>query len=613
MNDPDPRNDLVPLVDHGIAMVGAGDRMDLRRRLEGARRRLLDPTVRVVVVGEVKQGKSMLLNALVGAHVCPVHDDVATAVPTVLRHGAEASAVLVRPGDAGPDGGSAPRRQSVALDELAEHVSERGNPGNGEGLLAAEVTLPRSLLASGLVLVDSPGVGGLDSGHGVATLSTLPTADALLFVTDASQELTAPEVGFLRQALRVCPNVACVLTKTDLYPHWRQIAELDRTHLDAVRAEIPIIPVSSALRLQAARHSDRQLNAESGFPALVTFLQRDVVGQAERLQRRSVANDLLFTAEHLELALRSEQTALRDPESAAQVIAGLEAAKEKSDDQRRRSARWQTTLNDGMADLIADMDHDLRDRIRTVQRESETAIDAGDPGKNWEEFAQWLERRVAAAVADTFLWTNERAAWLAGEVATHFEDGQVALPHLQVADTSGVLDPVREIPDLDPGRVDVAQKLLIGMRGSYGGVLMFGLLTALGGMALINPISIGAGVLLGTKSYRDDKASRLAKRQSEAKTLVRRQLDEVVFQVGKQLRDRLRLVQRTTRDHFSEIAEQQHRSLTDSVQAAQKAATALAAEREQRLRQIAVELDRVAQLRARARGLEAPTPAGARA
>lgn len=605
MNDPDPRNDLVRLVDHGIALVGAGDRTDLRRRLESARRRLLDPTVRVVVVGEVKQGKSMLLNALVGAHVCPVHDDVATAVPTVLRHGAEPSAVLIQPGT---DGTTAPRRQAVALDELAGHVSERGNPDNAEGLLAAEVTLPRTLLASGLVLVDSPGVGGLDSGHGVATLSTLPTADALLFVTDASQELTAPEVGFLRQALRVCPNVACVLTKTDLYPHWRRIAELNRSHLDEVRSGIPIVPVSSVLRLQAARDSDRQLNTESGFPALVTYLQHDVVGQAERLQRRSVANDLLFTAEHLELSLRSEQAALRDPESAPQVIAGLETAKERADDQRRRSARWQTTLNDGMADLIADMDHDLRDRIRTVQRESETAIDAGDPGKNWEEFAQWLERRVAAAVADTFLWTNERAEWLAGEVAAHFEDGEVTLPQLQVADTSGVLDPVREIPDLDPGRVDVTQKVLIGMRGSYGGVLMFGLLTALGGMALINPISIGAGVLLGTKSYRDDKASRLGRRQGEAKTLVRRQLDEVVFQVGKQLRDRLRLVQRTTRDHFTEIAEQQHRSLTDSVQAAQKAATALAAEREQRTRQITVELKRVEQLRTRARALET-TPA----
>ena len=38
---------------------------------------------------------------------------------------------------------------------------------------------------------------------------------------------------------------------------------------------------------------------------------------------------------------------------------------------------------------------------------------------------------------------------------------------------------------------------LIGMRGSYGGVLMFGLLTGLMGLALVTPLSVGAGVILG--------------------------------------------------------------------------------------------------------------------
>jgi hypothetical protein len=38
------------------------------------------------VVGEFKQGKSLLVNALVGAPVCPVHDDIATSVATVVSH-----------------------------------------------------------------------------------------------------------------------------------------------------------------------------------------------------------------------------------------------------------------------------------------------------------------------------------------------------------------------------------------------------------------------------------------------------------------------------------------------------------------------------------------------
>jgi hypothetical protein len=180
---------------------------------------------------------------------------------------------------------------------------------------------------------------------------------------------------------------------------------------------------------------------------------------------------------------------------------------------------------------------------------------------------------------------------------------------LRVSDTGDALDPVDDMPGLDDGRINSVQKVLIGMRGSYGGVLMFGLLTGLFGMALINPLSLGAGLLLGRKAYREDKEARLKRRQAEAKALVRRQLDDVVFQVGKQLKDRLRIVQRTTRDHFTEIAQEHHRSLSDSVAAAQKAATTYTLEKDIRIRDIKAELKRVDALQQAARGLVEKEPA----
>ena len=225
----------------------------------------------------------------------------------------------------------------------------------------------------------------------------------------------------------------------------------------------------------------------------------------------------------------------------------------------------------------------------------------------WEQMVGWLEQRVAAAVSDTFVWTNERAQWLAKLVAEHFAQDEVPLPILHVDNTDDVLDPVVSVPSLDPGHVSAVQKVLIGMRGSYGGVLMFGLLTGLMGMALINPFSIAAGVLIGGKAYRDDKEARLKRRQAEAKGLVRHQLDEVIFQVGKQLKDRLRLIQRATRDHFTEIANEHHRSLADSVLAAQKAASTFTHEREQRIREIKDEVKRIDALRKQALALDAPS------
>ncbi|MDR6415005.1 dynamin family protein [Pseudarthrobacter sulfonivorans] len=600
---------LVKLVEQGIEIVSEGERADLRKRLDQTLLRLKDPSIRVIVVGEFKQGKSKLINALVNAPVCPVDDDIATSVPTVVRHGDPASASVLLPRaekDASED--EQLERLPINIADLAAYVSERGNPGNAKKLVAAEVFLPRKVLAGGLTVVDSPGVGGLGSTHTLTTLTALPTADAMLLVTDASQEYTEPEIRFLKQAMRITPSVVGVLSKTDLYPEWRRVAELDRGHLSQVSPDIPLIPVSSDLRLEASRLRDGELNDESGFPALIGHLRNEIVGKAERIQRRSVGQDLLSVSDNLRLSLQSELAALEDPAGTPAMIAGLEAAKVEADDLRKRSARWQITLNDGIGDLIADMEYDLRDRLRRIQRDAETAIDQGDPGPTWTAFTKWLEECTAAAISDTFVWTSERSQWLASQVAEHFSEDEVALPVLRVSDTGDALDPVDDMPGMDDGHINPMQKVLIGMRGSYGGVLMFGLLTGLFGMALINPLSVGAGLLLGRKAYREDKEARLKRRQAEAKALVRRQLDDVVFQVGKQLKDRLRLVQRSTRDHFTEIAEMHHRSLSDSVSAAQKAATTYKLEKDMRIRDIKAGLKRVDALHQAAEALAGSEP-----
>ena len=143
------------------------------------------------------------------------------------------------------------------------------------------------------MLVDTPGVGGLGSAHGAATMSALPSADAVLLVSDAAQEYTGPELEFLGAAMKLCPNVACVVTKTDLYPHWRRIMELDRGHLGAAGIRADAFPVSSTLRLHAAKTQDAELMDESGFRPLVDFLLRRVVGAADELDRRSTSQDVL--------------------------------------------------------------------------------------------------------------------------------------------------------------------------------------------------------------------------------------------------------------------------------------------------------------------------------
>ena len=596
-----PTAQLMQLIRKTTQAAAAIGREDLVKRLAQTEARLRDPEVRVLVVGEFKQGKSKLINALVNAPACPVDDDIATSVPTAVAYGEQPSAaILVRSGDA-PDAPIV--RQPIDINQIADYVSERGNPGNSRSIVAAEVLLPREVLKGGLRLVDSPGVGGPESMRSLSTLSALSTAHAMLLVSDASQEYTEPEVQLIKHALRVSPNVSAVLSKTDIYPQWRQIERIDVSHLDEV-GHIPIYPISSDLRLLAAEHQDQELNAESGFPALVAHLRRDVVARAEIVQQRGAVHDMVSVVEQLSISLQSELQALLHPEQTPAMISQLEAAKARADEFRSRTSRWQVTLTDGIADLIADTEHDLRDRLRRVQREAESAIDDGDPGPIWDQFTDWLEQRISEAVSETFVWTNDRQKWLANEVADHFAEGELNIPRVDVGDTEGVLDSIEELAWLDSGTMGSGEKLYIGVRGSYGGVLMMGLATSLIGMSLINPISLLAGVFVGRRAFREDMSTRLSRRQMEAKNHVRRYIDEVVFQVGKQLRDRLRIVQRVTRDHFGGIADEIHRSLTDAVGNARVAASTYSSDRDRRVQQLQALLNGLEGLRR-----EIPAPA----
>lgn len=606
-----PVNLTLGVLDLALQATRAYGRPDLSARLHQSRQRLLDPAVRVLVVGEFKQGKSMLVNALLNAPVCPVDDDVATAVPTAVRYADTPTVTLVREGDQpAPDGwegwADPPVTISVPLEQLADYVCEAGNPGNRQRLASAEVGLPHALLGQGLVLVDTPGVGGLGSAHGASTMAALPSADAVALVSDASQEYTASEIQFLRHASLTCPNILCLLTKIDLYPEWRRIADLDRQHLRKAGVEAELLGVSSTLRLRAIETDDAELNVESGFPFLVEFLRGRVMVEAERLAQRTVAHDVLAVSAQIQTTFRSELAAAKNPERVQALIARLEHAKAQADDLRKRSARWQQTLGDGVADLMADVDYDLRDRLRQIARQADESIDSGDPAKSWDQLEAWLYQQVSSAASANWVWAAQRTQWLASRVAEHFGDGSQVLPRIDVGGAS-TLGRIGEAERPPMEAFGIGQKALVAMRGSYGGVLMFGMLGHLlvDTLLVINPFSVGMGVVLGAKTIKDERKRQLAARQSQAKNAVRRYIDEASFQIGKDSRDMLRRIQRTLRDHFAAQAEELHRCLGDSLAAAQRAMASDQTAREQRIRDLNAELARLDALDRRARALAA--------
>jgi hypothetical protein len=505
-----------------------------------------------------------------------------------------------------------PERQQVPIPEARSYVTEVAREPGDRRVQQVEIGIPRRLLASGLVLVDTPGVGGLGSTHTATTIGALPMADAVVFVSDAAQEFSGPELEFLQTAHDMCPHVFAVLTKTDFYPAWRKVRDLDVEHLERAGLDIPVQPVSSSLRQEAVKANDQDLNVESGFAELVTFLTEDIAGRAEELTIDTAMSEVVAVADQLAGQFEAEQEVLADPESAAATMQRLEDAKEQAERLKSQLARWQITLSDGLQDLQADVDFDLRQRIRMVTRQSDDAIDESDPLKTWAEFEPWLYRRVAEDVTNNYRFLHVRSSDLATRVAEHFDlgQGEVAV-ELETSNPTDVMSTVGVDAQVELRKLNPAMQLLSGVRGGYYGSLMF---TALGGMAglALGPLVLGAGLFLGRKSLKDEKERSLAQRRATAKNTVRKYADEVTFLVGSDSRNTLRQIQRQLRDHYSSRAEELHRSTGEAFQGAQKAAQSDQATRQKRLVDVQAELQRIATLRSRALAVTGAQHEGAR-
>ena len=114
-------------------------------------------------------------------------------------------------------------------------------------------------------------------------------AEGRTFFPSLRQGWQEGEIDFLQKAAGLCPNVLCVLTKTDFYPSWRKIRDLNVGHLARAGVTADILCVSSSLRVHALRANDRELNRESGFPELANYLQNKIAANAEKLSVRQPA------------------------------------------------------------------------------------------------------------------------------------------------------------------------------------------------------------------------------------------------------------------------------------------------------------------------------------
>ncbi len=152
------------------------DVVGLLTRLDALVQGLRAP-LRVAVLGEVKAGKSTLVNAIVGSEVAPADVLEASAIVTLLRHGSGRGSVFAT------DGTQRPGSVQDIVKLLTDH---RGDEEFAVRTSHAELELPLGSLR-GLELLDTPGLAAA-STLPEKTLERLNDYDVVIWVFNATRQ-----------------------------------------------------------------------------------------------------------------------------------------------------------------------------------------------------------------------------------------------------------------------------------------------------------------------------------------------------------------------------------------------------------------------------------------
>jgi GTP-binding protein EngB required for normal cell division len=588
--------DLLTLMSDVTDACLAAGRDDLAEQVASRRALVVDPAVAVVVAGEYKVGKSSLVNALIGTDLCPVDEDVATAVPIIVRHAAEAHLWVRRQPEELPDATPQddPEPEQVPVAALATLASEKTNPDNRERVRSLEVGLPAPRLADGLVLVDTPGVGGLVSQNMVATLASLSMAHAAVFVSDATQEYTAPELEFLEAARRACPQVVPVLTKVDIAPAWEKIRDLDQQWLAHVGVTETIVTASSALSKQGRVGQRSDLEEESGVRALVERLEQ-VVRDGRRSAAADAATQVHAVISQLAAPVNAERDALHDP---WKVIAELEQAEQRAGRLASDTAQWLLLLDDGLRDIEDRIEVEVETRIREIRSEAERSLAKIDPAAKWDQFEAELARQVSNEMSAISAILLEGAHEVADRIAEHFAGHEAAIAPAFQTDAPGLT--AEAILATGTAKTQWRGVLMEAGWSGLEGLAAIGSILTFTTISLFNPFSLAVGLFIGGKSLHQARHRELQRRRQQALEAVDRYLADAARATDREWRSSLRRIRRELRVAYQERADTLYRSARESLAAARRTGVANEADRAARQASLAADLDSLQALDRRA-------------
>ena len=200
----------------------------------------------------MKRGKSSFINALLGAEILPTGVLPVTAIITEIKYGLTPEATSFTPPEL---------REQVDLGTLADYITESGNPGNKKQVASVELAYPSPFLESGIILIDTPGIGSTHAHNTRTTEGYLEQVDAGIVVLSVDPPITEVESHFIRNVKEEIPKLFFILNKIDA------VSADEVSHISRFLEEELSRLRSSPLRSSASRPAELW-KAEASLPPI---------------------------------------------------------------------------------------------------------------------------------------------------------------------------------------------------------------------------------------------------------------------------------------------------------------------------------------------------------
>ena len=325
----------------------------------------------VVVCGEIKKGKSTLLNAIIGQEILPTDTNVATSqVFRISKSETESFALVFSDGTSQP----------ITREELSKYGSQveanirGGNEVDDKLLSYIQVNVPLEFLPDNVSLVDTPGLGSVYKSHEWITNSYIKRASAVLFLFD-TKPMIEMEKQFINKILDVTDQVMFVMNKIDMENKQDREQVRQRTQdglneiFEARGKKAPeILPMSAKMLKDAAEETDQEFKADNLDLSLFPKVKDELMLMIMRTIATKHTNVAIYECQNQLLKIKQYISKIYEATKAETVDSNANYQQELNDLKRKLAAQWEECTKEvnSVSQKIAEVCNSIKPKFSQI-------------------------------------------------------------------------------------------------------------------------------------------------------------------------------------------------------------------------------------------------------